>query len=216
MDTQYIFGHDGDAMTLETIGSEPGELQGPFSVTVRTDVDEITHACVIVRKYRSAKGTDGRYYDWYIIDRYFRDTDKTPAIRAALVSAQRASAVTFVVLAEAGSIDNVTAAEHADLFAAWAYPVAYKVGNIREHGGNLYRCLTAHTSQESWTPDVSPSLWVAISDPAEEWPAWSQPIGSTDSYAKGAQVSHNGKHWTSDYDANVWEPGVYGWTEVTD
>lgn len=34
-------------------------------------------------------------------------------------------------------------------------------------------------------------------------------------YAKGAKVSHNGKHWTSDVDANVWEPGAYGWTEAT-
>ena len=29
-------------------------------------------------------------------------------------------------------------------------------------------------------------------------------------------TSHNGKHWTSDADGNVWEPGVYGWTESTD
>lgn len=27
------------------------------------------------------------------------------------------------------------------------------------------------------------------------------------------QVSHNGKHWISSVDNNVWEPGVYGWTE---
>ena len=40
-------------------------------------------------------------------------------------------------------------------------------------------------------------------------------MGSTDAYAKGAKVSRNGKHWTSDVDANTWEPGVYGWTEVT-
>ena len=139
-----------------------------------------------------------------------------PTMEERVTALESASAVTFVVLAEAGSIDDVTASEHADLFAAWDYPIAYKVGNIREHGGKLYRCLTAHTSQESWTPDASPSLWVAISDPAEEWPAWSQPIGSTDSYAKGDKVSHNGKHWASDYDANVWEPGVYGWTEVTE
>ena len=69
--------------------------------------------------------------------------------------------------------------------------------------------------QADWKPEDSPSLWVGISDPAEEWPEWSQPVGSTDAYAKGAKVSHNGKHWTSDVDANVWEPGAYGWTETT-
>ena len=40
-------------------------------------------------------------------------------------------------------------------------------------------------------------------------------MGSTDAYAKGAKVSHNSKRWTSNVYANVWEPGVYGWTEVT-
>lgn len=140
--------------------------------------------------------------------------ERLAKLEAELVSAQSAAAITFVTLCETGTIDTVTASEHTELFSPWAYPVDYKTGNIRAHGGKLYRCLQNHTSQETWTPDAAPSLWVGISDPAEEWPAWSQPVGSTDAYAKGAQVSHNGKHWTSDVDANVWEPGVYGWTEA--
>jgi len=99
-------------------------------------------------------------------------------------------------------------------FDEWAAEYAYEVGDVRRHSGILYRCLTAHTSQTTWTPDASPSLWVRIDDPAEEWPAWVQPVGSTDAYPKGAKVSHNGKRWISDVDANTWEPGVYGWTEV--
>ena len=141
--------------------------------------------------------------------------ERLEKLEAELVSAQSTAAITFVTLCETGTIDTVTASEHTELFSPWAYPVDYKTGNIRAHGGKLYRCLQNHTSQETWTPDAAPSLWVGISDPAEEWPAWSQPVGSTDAYAKGAQVSHNGKHWTSDVDANVWEPGVYGWTEAT-
>lgn len=39
-------------------------------------------------------------------------------------------------------------------------------------------------------------------------------VGAHDAYSKDAKVSHNGKHWTSTVDSNVWEPGVYGWTEV--
>ena len=35
-------------------------------------------------------------------------------------------------------------------------------------------------------------------------------------YAKGAKVSHSDTHWTSNVDNNVWEPGVYGWTEVAE
>jgi hypothetical protein len=30
----------------------------------------------------------------------------------------------------------------------------------------------------------------------------------------GDKVSHNDKHWESQVDNNVWEPGVYGWVEV--
>lgn len=132
-----------------------------------------------------------------------------------IARAAETGGIMFVTLAEAGSIDATTAAEHADLFAPWAVPVAYKAGQIRRHtDGQLYQCLQNHTSQEDWTPDASPSLWKRVADPAEEWPEWSQPVGALDAYAKDAKVSWNGKHWVSDLDGNVWEPGVYGWTEV--
>lgn len=130
-----------------------------------------------------------------------------------LRKATDATGIAFVTLAEAGSIDGVTAGEHADFFAAWAFPLNYKTGQIRRYGEKLYRCLSDHESQEAWSPDAAPSLWVGISDPAEEWPAWSQPVGSTDAYAAGAKVTHNDKYWVSDVDGNVWEPGVHGWTE---
>ena len=125
------------------------------------------------------------------------------------------NSITFVTLAEAGSIDTATAEEHVELFAPWVSPEDYKTGNLRRHNGRLYKCISDHTSQEDWAPDVAVSLWVPTSDPAEEYPAWSQPVGAHDAYNTGDKVSHNGKHWTSDVDSNVWEPGVYGWTEVT-
>ena len=134
-----------------------------------------------------------------------------------ITKAAETNGIMFVTLTESGSIDDVTAAEHADLFTPWAYPVNYSVGQIRRYtDGKLYRCLQAHTSQADWTPDAAVSLWVSISDPSEEWPEWSQPLGAHDAYPAGAKVSHNGKHWTSDIASNVWEPGVYGWTEVSE
>lgn len=45
-------------------------------------------------------------------------------------------------------------------------------------------------------------------------PEWVQPTGATDAYNKGNRVKHAGKVWASLVDANVWEPGVYGWTET--
>lgn len=61
------------------------------------------------------------------------------------------------------------------------------------------------------------SAWVRTDDPGEEWPEWVQPMGSTDAYNEGDKVSHVGKHWISNVDGNVWEPGAEGtsllWTE---
>ena len=82
-----------------------------------------------------------------------------------------------------------------------------------QYKNELYKCIQSHTSQISWNPKDANSLWVRIDDPAEEWPEWRQPEGAHDAYAKGAKVTHNEKHWISDADNNVWEPGTYGWTE---
>lgn len=77
----------------------------------------------------------------------------------------------------------------------------------------LYKCLQSHVSQASWNPADAVSLWVRIDDPAIEWPEWRQPAGAHDAYPIGAKVSHNDKHWVSNTDNNVWEPGVFGWDE---
>jgi hypothetical protein len=53
---------------------------------------------------------------------------------------------------------------------------------------------------------------VLIPDP-DVIPEWEQP-DSTNPYMKGDKVAHNSKTWVSDVDNNVWEPGVYGWTEM--
>ena len=102
--------------------------------------------------------------------------------------------------------ENVTA-----LFPMWEESKAYAVGDRVQYNELLYRCVQAHTSQADWTPDVVPALWVRTS--TEEWPEWIQPTGAHDAYNQGDKVSHNEKHWVSDIDANVYEPGVYGWTE---
>ena len=110
------------------------------------------------------------------------------------------------------------AATAAFAFDPWDAAGAYEVGNRVRYADVLYKCLTGHTAQESWTPDVSPSLWakVLIPDPSAI-PEWEQP-GSTNGYSKGDKVTHNGKTWESLADNNVWEPGAIGteslWKEV--
>lgn len=120
------------------------------------------------------------------------------------------------------AMDNVAveltddrAAGNVYLFMPWDSAKHYIVDERVRYGEQLYKCLTEHDAQETWTPDASPSLWARVDDPSVEWPEWIQPTGATDAYMKGAKVSHNDKHWTCDVDNNTWEPGVYGWTEAT-
>ena len=90
----------------------------------------------------------------------------------------------------------------------------HEVSRVQDEGV-LYRCFQSHKSQSDWAPHITPALWERIPDPAEEWPEWIPPIGSTGLYAFGARCSHIGKHWISDYDNNGYEPGVFGWHEHT-
>lgn len=102
-----------------------------------------------------------------------------------------------------------------ELFPMWnENSIPYKKDNRVQFNQILYKCLQSHTSQSDWTPDKAVSLWVEVPDPSQEWPEWKQPSGAHDAYQKGDKVSHNDKHWTSDIDSNVYEPGVYGWTEA--
>ena len=108
-------------------------------------------------------------------------------------------------------LDDTQAESVTTLFENWQTDTAYAIGDRRQYDGLLYRCVQAHTSQADWTPPAVPALWVRTS--TEEWPEWIQPTGAHDAYNKGDKVSHDEKRWISDVDANVWEPGVYGWTE---
>lgn len=132
---------------------------------------------------------------------------------ASLYQSSEVATIVFVTLAESGTFDDTTIAEHPEVFTEWQPNQHYVVGNIRRYGERLFRCLTEHDSLDSWTPENSPSLWVGISDPNEEYPLWSQPIGSTDAYMKGDKVTYDNKHWVSDYDNNTWTPSVFGWIE---
>ena len=101
------------------------------------------------------------------------------------------------------------------LFEEWSSETHYTKGDICQYEDELYRCLSDHDAQETWTPDQAHSLWVRIR-PEGEIREWEQvQPGVNEPYSKGDKVTHNGKTWTSDVDNNVWEPGVYGWTEVT-
>lgn len=108
------------------------------------------------------------------------------------------------------------ALEAVQLFPLWKSDVEYTVGQRVRYNEVLYSVLTAHTSQADWTPEAAPSLFAKVLIPDENViPEWEQP-DSTNYYKLGDKVRHNGKIWVSDYEVNTWEPGVFGWTEVTE
>ena len=115
------------------------------------------------------------------------------------------------------NLDAESALDNIDVFPKWRAGVSYEMGDRVRYNEVLYKVLQAHISQEDWTPDIAVSLYVNIADPQEEFPEWVQPTGGHDAYNTGDKVSHNGKHWISLIDANVWEPteeAVTLWEEV--
>lgn len=155
----------------------------------------------MIENYKKIKQEEARNA---AIASYREEIDKNKAV----------ADIVFVTLAEEGTLDEITATEHLEVFSQWEPNITYQAGNLRVYEEKLYKCLQSHTSQEAWAPDVTPALWKEAGDHTEEWPQWSQPIGAMDVYMKGDKVSYNEKHWISNVDNNSWAPGVYGWDEV--
>ena len=125
----------------------------------------------------------------------------------------KAKKLRAVIEQASASLPDETALEAVELFPAWnPNNVTYIKDHRIQYNARLYRVVQTHTSQADWPPDVTPALFTEVPKPGEI-PVWRQPTGAQDAYNKGDRVKHAGKVWASLVDANVWEPGVYGWTE---
>lgn len=60
-------------------------------------------------------------------------------------------------------LDDEQAETVINLFPVWKSGIGYIVGDRRQYNELLYRCVQAHTSQDDWTPDKTPTLWVRTS-----------------------------------------------------
>ena len=107
--------------------------------------------------------------------------------------------------------DDAAALENIDLYPIWKAGIAVAVGDRLRYEETLYKVIQAHTTQEDWTPDKTPALFVVVS--LDEWPEWKQPTGAQDAYNKGDKVTYKGDHYISLIDGNVWSPEEYpaGW-----
>ena len=115
---EYIFGRticNGiDMDNLKTVGEEHSDLDGAMSITREYADSYITDTFRIVEKYRSKEGSDGLYYDWYVIKDHYRYIDKyTPAsgeINAAMESISEAVDIVMTeeLPAQSDQIDSLS------------------------------------------------------------------------------------------------------------
>lgn len=123
----------------------------------------------------------------------------------------------------AQTLTDEQAMEISTIYPAYEVGKAYGADELFTYGINdvgdpqLYRVVQAHTSQEDWKPDITPSLYTAIGLNPQGYPTWTRPTGSHDAYNTGDIVDYNGTLYKSLIDGNVYSPEEYpaGWDEVT-
>lgn len=124
----------------------------------------------------------------------------------------------------ASSLTDEQAMEVVAVYDPWVIGKTYAVGDFLTYGENgvgdpqLYKVVQNHTSQADWTPDKTPSLYVAIGLDENGYPIWSQPTGAHDAYNKGDIVDYNGILYESLINGNVYAPDAYpaGWEVYND
>lgn len=106
--------------------------------------------------------------------------------------------------------DDAVALTIQEFYDIWEVGVKYEVGRYLQYKSVLYKVLQPHTSQETWTPDVAPSVYakVLIDPSGETIPEWEQP-DSTNAYMTGDKVRFEGVVYESTMDNNIWSPTAY-------
>ena len=110
--------------------------------------------------------------------------------------------------------DDAVALTLREFYDIWEEGATYPVGRYVTHNDILYKVLTDHISQVTWTPDVSPGLFakVLIDPTGETILDWVQP-DSTNAYMTGDKVKFEEHIYESLIDNNIWSPSAYpaGW-----
>lgn len=137
----------------------------------------------------------GDVWEYYV---YIRYTDKEIAERkeakdrSADESLMFNQTIRFAMMSvssmDSTSMNDDEVSDVSSLFPLWdddETGFQYSVGVTRKYRYKTYRCCGAHAKQDSWTPDVSPSLWYEISVAPDGILIWRQPTGAHDAPGYG-------------------------------
>lgn len=137
---------------------------------------------------------------------------------------QAAEQLRRVLQMYAAGLSEEQAIEVPAIFDPWKSGKVYTVDEMLTYGTNevgdpqLYKVVQAHTSQDDWTPDKTPSLFAPLGLDDDGYPIWAQPSGAHDAYNKGDIVNYNDILYKSLIDGNVYSPDAYpaGWEVLND
>ena len=85
-------------------------------------------------------------------------------------------------------------------------------GTIVKHNEEHFMVIQPHISQSDWSPDLVPALFEKVKESCAEW---MQPAGVHDAYQTGDVVIWRDTYWESTHTNNVWNPGEFGWRELS-
>ncbi len=206
----------GDYLNILTVGNTPEQLRVLFEDAGRTAKMTVQERGQTIAEY---EGYTAFYRTEIYTGKIYGVTMYRPE-RLPEVQAEVQQAAIAVAQIQAQSLTDEQAVQVKAIYPAYnPNGVSYAKDFKATYNGELYKCLQAHTSQEDWNPENSPSLWAKVLAGQEGTGIgeWEQP-DSTNPYMAGDQVTHNGKTWESLVDNNVWEPGAQGtealWQQV--
>lgn len=104
------------------------------------------------------------------------------------------------------------------MYPKYAVGTTYSKGDRFMWEGKFYKVISSSPfkSTEEWKPDISPSLYVEITDPNVEYPEFKQPINAETAYMKDDKMTFKNEKYISLIDNNVYSPEAYpaGWKKV--
>ena len=89
------------------------------------------------------------------------------------------------------SVDDATAVRMTVFYPEWEKGKQYTVGYKVRYLGKLYKVIQAHTSQETWTPDITASLYSRIDEVHDGTKYDAIPY-------EGNMTLYNGKYYSQD------------------